>query len=64
MRRPRRQMHPIARHNALTKLQAARERLGVPPKKVEEPKFIPWPIELLPTEFTDEELATLPEFLK
>ena len=58
------QMGPIARHSALTKLQAARERLGAPPKKIEKPQFIPWPIELLPTEFTAEELATLPEFLK
>jgi len=59
-----RQMSPITRYNALTKLQAARERLGAPPKKIEKPQFIPWPIELLPTEFTDEELATLPEFLR
>jgi hypothetical protein len=58
------QMGPIARHSALTKLQAARERLGAPKKKIEKPQFVPWPIELLPTEFTDEELATLPEFLK
>jgi len=57
-------MSPITRYNALTKLQAARERLGAPPKKIEKPQFIPWPIELLPTEFTAEELATLPEFLK
>jgi hypothetical protein len=57
-------MGPIARHSALTKLQAARERLGAPPKKIEKPQFVNWPIELLPTEFTAEELATLPEFLK
>ncbi len=59
-----RQMSLITRYNALTKLQAARERLGAPPKKIEKPQFVPWPIELLPTEFTDEELATLPEFLR
>ena len=64
MRRRKRQMSPIARYSALTKLQAARERLGAPPKKVEKPTFINWPIELLPTEFTDEELTTLPEFLR
>lgn len=64
MRQTQRQMHPIARHNALTKLQAAREKLGAPPPKKKEPQFIPWPIELLPTEFTEEELRTLPEFLK
>ena len=58
------QMGPIARHSALTKLQAARERLGAPPKKIEKPQFVNWPIELLPTEFTAEELATLPEFLR
>ena len=59
-----RQMSPIARHSALTKLQAARERLGAPPKKIEKPQFVPWPVELLPTEFTEEELRTLPEFLR
>ena len=64
MRRRKRKMSPIARYNALTKLQAARERLGAPPKKVEKPTFVPWPIELLPTDFTDEELRTLPEFLR
>ena len=64
MKRHKRKMSPIARYNALTKLQAARERLGAPPKKVEKPTFVPWPIELLPTDFTDEELRTLPEFLR
>ena len=59
-----RQMSPIAKHSALTKLQAARERLGAPAKKIEKPQFKNWPIELLPTDFTDEELRTLPEFLR
>ena len=59
-----RQMSPIARHSALTKLQAARERLGAPPKQIKKPQLKNWPIELLPTDFTAEELATLPEFLK
>jgi|11_taG_2_1085331.scaffolds.fasta_scaffold00098_41 hypothetical protein len=64
MNRTPRQMSPIARHSAANKLQAARELLGAPPKKVREPTLIRWPIELLPTEFTDEELRTLPEFLR
>jgi len=57
-------MSSNARRSASTKLQAARERLGAPPKKIEKPQFIPWPIELLPSEFTEEELRTLPEFLR